>query len=91
MDHKLFYNCAATYSGIITIPLILKKKQKINILWLKIRLEDMIRKRPIEPYWITLCRYGVLHQVLENGWWLIFYGIKGVKFYCKTKYSFKKP
>jgi len=30
MDQELFYNCAATYSGIITIPLILKKKQKKN-------------------------------------------------------------
>jgi hypothetical protein len=35
MDQELFYNCAATYIGIITTPLILKKKQKNKCTWVK--------------------------------------------------------
>jgi hypothetical protein len=36
MDQEPYHNCAATYSGIITTPLILKKKQKINKLGLRL-------------------------------------------------------
>ena len=55
-------------------------------------MEDMIRKRPIKPYWITLWRCKVLHQVLANGWWYIFFLVsKMSSFIAKQSTHLRNP